>query len=76
MTVLPASIGPSVIPWYKKAMLWICGIENMDADSSQSQVAPSEEDMNIEEDPFWASVTNTSAVMLMIGAAFLWGYFA
>lgn len=63
-------------PWYKKAVYWICGIENMDSSSHESQAVPSDADMSIEEDPFWSSIINTSAVLLMIGAAFMWGFYA
>ncbi|XP_067938623.1 sodium/glucose cotransporter 4-like [Watersipora subatra] len=64
------------LPWYKKAVYWICGVENMDASSHESQDAVPEECMNIEEDPFWSRVVNTCAILLMIAAAFNWGFYA
>jgi len=48
----------------------------MDSSSHESQQAPSEEDMCIEEKPFWASVTNAAAIITMIVTAFIIGYYA
>ena len=66
------------IPCYKKALYWICGIENMSSnkEKARQRCQPIEMDMDIHEDPCKASIINIVAVVLMIGTAFMWGYYA
>ncbi|KAF6035500.1 SLC5A9 [Bugula neritina] len=63
-------------PWYKKAIYWICGVENMTSSSHDSDKPVEEADMSIDEDPRWSRWTNFSAVVVMIAAAFVWGFYA
>ena len=48
----------------------------MDSSSQESNAPVPESEMSIEEDPFWSRVVNTTAVVLMIAAAFTWGFYA
>ena len=48
----------------------------MDKSSNERAAPMPEESMSIEEDPFWSKIVNTAAVILMIAAAFMWGYYA
>lgn len=61
------------MPWYKRAAYWVCGIENMA--NNQQHVMP-EMKMDIEEDPCHASIVNTLAITLLLGTAFMVGYYA
>lgn len=48
----------------------------MDSSSQESKAPVPADQMSIEEDPFWSQVVNVSAVILMIAAAFTWGFYA
>lgn len=62
------------IAWYKKAAYWVCGIENM-ANNKQPHVMP-EMEMDINEEPCYATLVNTLAVTILLGTAFVVGYYA
>ena len=67
------------IPWYKKAIFWICGIEGLarkKSNSAQKESDIPEMKMDIDEDPCQSSLVNILAMMLMVGTAFVWGYYA
>lgn len=65
------------IPCYKKAIYWICGIENMSNSSKNRKgMEPIEMDMSIAEDSTQSTAVNVMAIILMIGTAFMWGYYA
>ncbi|KAK3595789.1 hypothetical protein CHS0354_025425 [Potamilus streckersoni] len=67
------------LPWYKKACMWICGIEKMD-----EQPKLSEEEMkilemkqcSIHEEKWPRRILSINAILLMTMAIFLWGFYA
>lgn len=73
MSCIIAILGP--VPWYKKAIYWICGIESLANKKSQVPITP-EQDKSIDEDPLHATIVNTIAIALMVGTAFMWGFYA
>ncbi|KAF6035499.1 SLC5A9 [Bugula neritina] len=63
-------------PWYKKAIYWICGVENMTSSSHDSDKPVEAADMSIEEDPRWSRWTKVGAVVIMLITVFVWGFYA
>ncbi|XP_074640673.1 sodium/glucose cotransporter 4-like isoform X2 [Tubulanus polymorphus] len=57
----------------KRAFFWICGIERM-RDQSEPQVLP-DDHTSIKEQPRWKTFTDINAIILMVLAIFMWGFF-
>lgn len=64
------------LKWYKKAMYWICGVEGLTAQKSHKPQAVIEMSMDIHENPCQSTLVNIAAMVLMVGTAFVWGYYA
>ncbi|XP_074523825.1 sodium/glucose cotransporter 4 [Halichoeres trimaculatus] len=61
--------------WWKKAMLWACGLTG-GSTGPVSMTAENTELNSLQEDPFWSNVCDLNAVVLLAVNVFLWGYFA
>ncbi|KAK1151917.1 sodium/glucose cotransporter 2 isoform X2 [Acipenser oxyrinchus oxyrinchus] len=57
---------------------WFCGMgSSQDPEPSEEEVAEASKQLpDISEDPFWKNVVNTNAIIMMVVAVFLWGYYA
>ncbi|KAL5015928.1 hypothetical protein ScPMuIL_005517 [Solemya velum] len=67
------------VPWYKKGIQWICGIEKMhgeDEMTEEQRIAFEKKQNSIHETTVWKRVLNINAVILMVFAVFLWGFYA
>lgn len=65
------------IPWWKKIILWVCGIEKHDEPelTEEERLAFEAKQTSLEEDPFWSKVVSVNAIMLMVVAVFFWAFF-
>ena len=66
------------LPWYKKGLQWICGIEKMGGAqmSPEQRKAMDAKHRSIHETKTWRRVLNINAIILMTLAVFVWGFFA
>ncbi|RXM96424.1 Sodium/nucleoside cotransporter [Acipenser ruthenus] len=52
-------------------------VNESDPEPSEEEVAEASKQLpDISEDPFWKNVVNTNAIIMMVVAVFLWGYYA
>lgn len=71
------------LPLWRRAFYCVCGLSK-DLRDNQEQEAPKlspvEEAQQavgfLKENPFWSSVTNFNAVLLLVVGAFVWGFYA
>lgn len=62
-------------PWYKKALLWICGIEGHV--STVSTVKPTHDQyLSLSEKRVWRIICDVSAVILMAIGVFMFVFWA
>ncbi|MGH0174715.1 UNVERIFIED_CONTAM: hypothetical protein FKN15_068930 [Acipenser sinensis] len=61
-----------------RCISWFCGMgSSQDPEPSEEEVAEASKQLpDISEDPFWKNVVNTNAIIMMVVAVFLWGYYA
>ncbi|XP_013421875.1 sodium/glucose cotransporter 4 isoform X1 [Lingula anatina] len=68
------------LPWYKTAFNWICGIEKMQGGvgdlTPEQRAAMDAKQISIVEVPLHRRICNANAIILMVVATFLWGFFA
>lgn len=64
--------------WGKLLWGWFCGLSRVpeQALSPAEKAALEQKLTSIEEEPFWRSVCNMNAIILLSINIFLWGYFA
>ncbi|MBN3305182.1 SC5A2 protein, partial [Amia calva] len=57
---------------------WFCGIGSTQApEPTEEEVAKASKQLpDIHEDPIWQQVVNINAIIMMVVAVFLWGYYA
>ncbi|XP_032801798.1 sodium/glucose cotransporter 4 [Petromyzon marinus] len=66
----PEKTGPR---GWKRALFWMCGLTGSKSSSSSSSPPIL---TSIEEDWKWKHICNTSAMLLLVGNIFMWGYYA
>ena len=55
------------IPWYRKVVNWVCGIENVTGASSiATQQVQTQDMLSIKQDKRWKITSNIAAVIVMI----------
>nr|AKN21417.1 slc5a-2 [Schmidtea mediterranea] len=70
------------LPWYRKAINWVCGIEDLKNAKDQPVLTAQElEEIqklqnSIQEDPKWKLVVNTICLTLITITIFYWGFYA
>ena len=72
-----------VIPWYKTAWKWICGVDKplegeveLPEEEQKAKEAREKELLSTEEKPLWKNFLNINAVALCFFAIFVTGFFA
>jgi hypothetical protein len=60
---------------FKKAIIWICGIEKFLDESHSSQRSESKIDTSIEQDPFWKNFCDVNAVIALGLCGFCYAFF-
>lgn len=65
------------LPWYRTAMMWICGIEKHEEPvmTEEERKAFEAKQISLDEDPYWKKIVNINALTLMVVATFIWGFF-
>uniref|UniRef100_A0A8D2CXR8 Solute carrier family 5 member 9 n=1 Tax=Sciurus vulgaris TaxID=55149 RepID=A0A8D2CXR8_SCIVU len=71
-------VGASRRSWGKLLWDWFCGLSRVPepALSPAEKAALEQKLTSIEEEPFWRSICNINAILLLSVNIFLWGYFA
>jgi hypothetical protein len=75
---LPESQSADPGPFYR-CLLWFCGMNSGRAGSPPPPTEATEAARRLEdisEDPRWTRVVNLNALLMMIVAVFLWGFYA
>ncbi|KAM9848261.1 sodium/glucose cotransporter 4 [Aulostomus maculatus] len=65
----------SPVSWWKRAVLWVCGLTGPSS-GSRSPVPDNTQLNSLQEEPLWRRVCDVNALLLLVVNVFLWGYFA
>lgn len=76
--ILGADADYDSLPWYRKSVMWVCGIEKHEqvVMTPEEKKALERKQQSIHEKKLWSWVLNINALALMTLAVFLWGFYA
>lgn len=73
-----------VLPWYRKAINWMCGVEDMQdrrepvftEEEAEELIEMKKRETSVDEDPKQRLIVNIAACTAVIITVFTWAFFA